>query len=114
MPLSNLTDEEKEVVFQCLRCVATGEIILNDWEFQTVFGIEFETLEEIVRSLPVIDESKEEVRLAINNSLNNLLGYPHGRHTEWSNYISVPQAEVARIFTKLRGENIGGYFKGIQ
>src|SRR5689334_20281880 len=103
MALNNLTEEETDVVFQCLRCVATGEVILNDSEFPTLFGIEFNTLKEIVRSLPNIDESKEEIQLAINNSLNNLLGYPHGRHSRWSNYISVSQSEVARIFSKWRG-----------
>jgi hypothetical protein len=114
MALNNLTEEETEIVFQCLRCVATGEVILNDWEFQTVFGIEFETLEAIVRLLPNIDESKEEVQLTINNSLNNLLGYPHGQHSKWSKHIDVPQAEVARIFSKWRGKPVGSYFAGIQ
>jgi hypothetical protein len=114
MALNNLTEEETQVVFQCLRCIATGEVILNDREFQTIFGIEFEALKEIVRLLPDIDESKEEVRLAINNSLNNLLGYPHGQHSKWSKYITVPQAEVARILSKWRGEPVGSYFRGIQ
>ena len=114
MPLKNLTDAETEVVFECLRCVATGEVILNDWEFQTVFGIKFEALLEIVRALPIIDESKEDVQLAVNNALNNLLGYPHGCHAQWANYISVPQPEVARIFSKWRGESIGSCFEGIQ
>lgn len=114
MALNNLTDAETEVVFECLRCVATGEVILNDWEFQTVFGIEFETLEKIVQALPHIDESQEETQLAINNTLNNLLGYPHGCHVQLSNYISVPQTEVARIFLKWRGEPIDDYFEDIQ
>ena len=114
MALSNLTENESEVVFQCLRCVATGEVILNDWEFRTVFGIEFQTLVDIVSCLPSIDESREEVRLAINNSLNNLLGYPHRRESLWNNYISVPQQEVARILAKWRGAPIGRYFEGVE
>jgi hypothetical protein len=114
MALNNLTEEETETVFQCLRCVARGKVILNDWEFQTIFGIEFETLKEVVRSLPNIDESTEEVRLAINSSLNNLLGYPHGKHSMWGKYIDVPQAEVARVFSKWRGEPVSSYFEGVQ
>lgn len=112
MALNNLTDAETKIVFECLQCVATGEVILNDWEFSILFGITFKTLEQIVRDLPDIDESKNEVQLAINNSLNNLLGYPHGRHLQWSNYISVPPQEVARIYSKWRGESIGYYFEG--
>ena len=114
MTLSNLTEVETEVVFECLRCVASGEIILNDWEFQTVFGIEFKTLEQIVTAIPNLDDSTDEVQLAINNSLNNLLGYPHGRHATWSSYISVPQHEVARILSKWRGEPVSNYVEGIR
>ena len=114
MPLRNLTEAETEIVFECLRCVATGEVILNDWEFQTLFGIEFALLEKIVEDIPNIDESTEEVQLAINNTFANLLGYPHGRHDRWAKYISAPQSEVARIFSKWRGERVGSYFDGIQ
>jgi hypothetical protein len=103
MPLNDLTDAEKEIVFECLRCVASGEIIRNDGEFRTLFGIEFATLQNIVRALPEIDDSDEEVALAINNSLNNLLGYPHGGQSMWHTFISALPSEVHRVFRKWRG-----------
>lgn len=114
MTLSNLSEAETEIVFQCLRCVGSGEVILNDWEFQTLFGISFQEFQGVVNALPAIDESNEIVHLAINNSLNNLLGYSHGRSSKWSTYISVPPAEVARVFSKWRGEPIPSYFEGIR
>lgn len=114
MALSNLTDIETEIVFECLRCVATGEIILDDFEFDTLIGIDFESFGKLVGELPRINESDQETHLAINNSLVNLLWYPHGCHAKWSNYISVPQSEVARILAKWRGETINNYFEGIQ
>jgi hypothetical protein len=114
MSLRNLTAQETEVVFQCLRCVAAGEIVRDDWEFQTLFGIEFDTLRDIVRALPAIDESKEEVTLAINNSLNNLVGCSQADHGAWSKYIAVSPEEVARIFSKWRGGPLAGYFESIK
>lgn len=112
MALSNLTSAETEVVFQCLRCVAAGQIIPNDWEFQTLFGIEFETLQEIVRKLPAIDESQEDVMLAINNSMNNLIEC--ARDPRWGAYISASHSEVARVFSKWRAEKVNSYFEGMQ
>jgi hypothetical protein len=112
--LHNLTDGETEVVFQCLRCVASGEVILNDWEFQTLFGIEFETLEHIVASLPDIDEDAEDAQLAINNSMAHLLGYPHNREARMKKYVLVPLVEVARIFSKWRGEPLDSYINALR
>lgn len=114
MPLSQLTDEEKSVVFECLKCVATGKVILHDWEFQTIMGIEAQELLAIVKKISDIDDSDETANLAINNSINNLLGYPHGKHSKWNEFISVPESEVARVFAKWRGEPVSGYFDGIK
>lgn len=44
--------------------------------------------------------------IAINNSLNNLLGYPATNgNEEWPKFISVARGEVARIFDKWRGKS---------
>ena len=114
MPLSDLTDAEKEVIFECLHCVASGEIILNDWEFPMLFGIEFTTLQKIVQNIPNLDDSSEETFLAINNSLNNLLGYPHGGESKWDRFISVSPAEVNRIFEKWRENQIQDNFNDFE
>jgi hypothetical protein len=103
MALATLTEPEREIVRQCLACVASEEIIANDWEFPTLFGITFADLQRVAAQWPNVDESDEVVRLAINNSMNNLLGYPHGGTAKWSRFISVPPAEVLRLFCKWRG-----------
>ena len=114
MPLAQLTDDERALVFECLKCVAAGNVILHDWEFQTIMGIEVKDFLKVVAKWPDVDEAEETVFLAINNSLNNLLGYPHGKHSKWSEYVSASQSEVARVFAKWRGEPVSGYFNGIR
>ena len=99
---------------QTLRLPRAGEIIRNDWEFHTLFGIEFATLENIVRMLPAIDDSEEDVALAINNSMNNLFGYPHGGQSKWHTFLSVSPSEVHRVLTKWRGHSVASSFEGIQ
>lgn len=42
--------------------------------------------------------------MAVNNSLNMLLGYPHHCEDVWHDYITATPAEVARVLARFRGE----------
>jgi hypothetical protein len=46
--------------------------------------------------------NRESTELAINNSLNNLVGYPHGCDGIWSQWIAAPPRELLRLLAKLR------------
>lgn len=113
MPLAQLTDEERAIVLECLECVASGKII-PDWEFSIVMGIQRGELLDVVDRWPDVDDSDDTVSLAINNSLNNLLGYPHAYHSRWDDVLSVPKSEVARVFRKWRGKPASRYFDGLR
>lgn len=112
MPLRDLTSDERSTIKQCLDAVASGKIILDDWEFPVLFGIEFADLQAVANAWPDVDDSDDCTFAAINGSLNNLLGYPHGKMARWSTYISSPPSEVSRILSKWRGQVIGNYFEG--
>jgi hypothetical protein len=74
------------------------------WEFQTLFGLEHQEVADITfRRLP-LDDSRQDVRQAINNALNLLTSYPHRCTAEvWHRYVSVPPGEVRRILKKWKG-----------
>lgn len=108
--LKNLNEEETNVVRKCLECIATGQVILHDNEFQLIMGIEVAELNEILESWLDIDQSDEKVFLAINNSMINLLGYPHGCYHRWSEFMDIPLASIAGIHEKWRGDNIEAIF----
>src|SRR3954471_19325806 len=74
--LSSLSEREKQTVFECLRAASDGPFF-PDWEFPTLFGLERDQVRRIVAAIPHIDDSSEEVALAINNAMVNLFGYPH-------------------------------------
>ncbi len=114
MPLANLTEDEKNIIYECLKCVATGKVILHDWEFSTIFGIEVDEFLSIVNDWPNIDDSNETVSLAINNSMNNLLGYPHNFHDKWNEIMTATKEQVAIVLQKWRGKRIEGYISGLQ
>jgi len=57
-----------------------------------------------VRNVVNLDENDESVVRAINNSFNNLLGYPSKNLEElWPKFISVSGIELAQIFDKWKG-----------
>ena len=103
MALTDLDAREREVVLECLRAACTGPFF-PDWEFQTLFGLERGDIQAVVDAWPDLDETKDNVSIAINNSMVNLLGYPHGLDKDWPRYISVSPVEVRRVFEKWRGD----------
>jgi hypothetical protein len=109
MALKDLNELEKAVIMECLKASVDGPFF-PEWEFDTIFGLTREEVNEILEALPDVDDSMEDVQMAINNSLCNLLGYPHQQEQYWSDYISVPPEEVARILRKWRGRPTESYF----
>ena len=101
MALTGLKANEQRVVYECLRAAASGPFF-PDWEFHTLIGVKRADVQAIVDAWPNIKDTEENVSLAINNSMNNLLGYPHGHKKDWPRYISVSPSEVRRIFDKWR------------
>lgn len=103
MSLSQLTEAERAVVYECLSFVARGNVIQHDQEFSSLFGLQVDEYLAIVAQWPDIDDAEEDVALAINGAMNNLLGYPHAYHDRWHEVMQTPRVEVERVFTKWRG-----------
>src|SRR6476659_10547809 len=91
--LNSLNDAEKQVVFECLRAASDGPFF-PDWEFHSLFGLHRDQVRRIVASIPDIDDSSEDNALAINNAMNNLIGYPHGQEAAWPQFISISREDV--------------------
>jgi hypothetical protein len=102
--LTDLNETERGVVRECLQAAAEGPFF-PDWEFPTLFGIDRDQVRQLLLSWPKVDEADDAILLSINNSFNNLLGYPNDMHEEWAKWISVTEGEVARIFAKWKGKD---------
>lgn len=70
-----------------------------------MFGLKRDKVAELVKVWSDVDHTSKLVQVAINNSLNNLLGYPHKRFDIWNDYISVSPSELADLFRKYRDDN---------
>jgi hypothetical protein len=99
----NITDEDVVVIRECLRAAAEGPFF-PDWEFSTLIGgmSRIEVGDVLERWS---DEANPETQdVAVNDVLNNLLGYPHRRDDVWSDFISVSRGEVAAVLARWRGD----------
>ena len=99
--LNGLTPDERELVRRSLVAAVEGPYF-PDWEFQTLFGVKRAEVADVVRKWPAVDESRDVARLAIDNALANLLGYPHGRTAQLESELGVTTARLEQVFTKWR------------
>jgi hypothetical protein len=116
MGLNSLSPEERQVVFACLHAAAHGPFF-DEEEFHTLISLERHEVAAIASTAPDIDDADENVTIAINNSLNNLLFYPHREEEAWQSLIPASPEEVWRIFEKWRGGDgstgARAYFDGL-
>jgi len=104
MPFKDLSKTEQDIIYQCLEATVDGSFF-PDWEFHALFGLTRQEVEPIVIDWSIVDKNSSLAILAINNSLNNLLGYPHKCDREWHNFISVSPQELKTIYSKWKREN---------
>jgi hypothetical protein len=96
-----LTERESEVVRSALRASVEGPFF-PDWEFQTLMGVERSEMRAVLEAWPEIVDP-EAADLAINNALNNLIGYPH-EWNAWARYSDADRQELAQVFSHWRTE----------
>ncbi len=100
--VQRLSAREVEIVRQCLAAAVDGPFF-PDWEFATLIGLDRDAVAAVLAAWPTGDDTDTQ-DLAVNNVLNNLLGYPHEEWEAWRQYITATPAEVAAILVRWRGE----------
>ena len=88
----SLSATEVEIVKRALQAAAEGDFF-PDWEFETLVGVDRETVRMVYEAWPHRTIDQEDFGCAIVGTLNNLLGYPHGKEESVTEY--VPQGRDA-------------------
>lgn len=92
-------------IHACLRAVADGPFF-PDWEFETLMGVDRETVRRVVSDWPQCKVSRMDFQCAVQNGLNNLVGYPHGCDDVWAEYIPVSSADVRAVLVDLIAKKV--------
>ena len=108
--LRHLSSGDKTLVGQVLRAAVDGPFF-PEWEFHTLFGLTRSEVRAVADAWPNVDLTSENVALAINNSLNHLLGYPHGQDSDWSKWISADRSQLDDLLSRSRGSVGESYFE---
>lgn len=106
MFFSQLTHNEKQIIFQCMNAMLKGNFL--EQEFQTRLGIDEKDLTKVIDSFPEIDDSEgnSNETLAINNCLNEVCYGIRFSENEWLKWVTVNRDEVVKTYrnwAKLRG-----------
>lgn len=103
MSKKHLKEAQLDLIYACLKAVSDGPFFSkgSTWEY-SIFGCDIDCIREIVRDWPELNWNSKETHLAINNSLNNLLGYPHGHYDVWDEWIPDAPAAVSEALHRWR------------
>jgi hypothetical protein len=102
---------DRDVIRLCLKAAVEGPFFDDDEEFHTIFGLNRDDVRAILAAWPSEPtfapggyQSATDARfVAVNNAMNNLLGYPHGHHGEaFERRAGVSEAEVAATLRRWR------------
>ena len=110
MDLHHISDSDKALVGEALRAAVDGPFF-PDREFQTLFGLTRSEVRAVADTWPNVELNSTDVVLAVNNSLNNLLGYPHRQGHLSPRWISVSPLGLAELLCRLRKSSSESYFE---
>lgn len=99
MSVSDLTEQEQAVVYDCLRAAAEGPF-LAEREFGALFGMGRSEVSSVMRARPRVDRSDETVSLVISNAIANLLGRTHTMPEERRRWVPASDEEIVAVLGK--------------
>jgi hypothetical protein len=111
---AKLSARQADIVKACLRISADEPCVFPDWEFSTLFGLERSEVAAVARAWPDVDCGSPVVADAVQNAMNNLLGYPHNWHNEWAAHFDFTEAELAETLAAWIGERPRSYFEALR
>lgn len=107
---SQFTDEQTDQIKKCLLASVNGPYF-EDWEFGALFGLDREEVNLVAKAWPTIEHLDPElVRVALINSLNNLLGYPHNMEEQLLKETGCTDADIYQLLKLVSGKTGDKYF----
>jgi hypothetical protein len=98
--LEGLSSDDLDIVKRALRATVEDDFF-PDWEFQTLIGVDRNTVKKVLETFPLQTVDYEEFFCAVFGSMGNLLGYPHGMDEELATYLPEGRSIIRRTLDRL-------------
>ena len=113
-----ISDDQIALIGRCLRAIVEGPYIDDDYEFQTVIGVTRDEAATVAASWPD-PTGAPYTFVVVSNTLNNLLGYPHKRWPELSEYLGADSRPLVAALAQGRGQDLSDdpgmrYFESLE
>lgn len=95
-----LSPTEIETVRRALKAAVEGSFF-PDWEFGIIVGVDRKTVQRVQEAWPRQTVDKVDFVCAVVGSLNNLVGYPHGREDELAVYVPEGRTAIEQALRRL-------------
>lgn len=96
-----LSEQQRKLIGLCLHEVVDGPY-LPDWEFSTLMGLERAEVVAVAVAWPDPGGAPFTFR-AVNNTLNNLLGYPHNHWPQLAERVGADRSCLIEALARWRG-----------
>lgn len=103
--VTSLDEQKIDFIKKCLKATVEGDFF-EEWEFQTLMGVDRKELKKIYLAWPKLVFSKKDTMNAIHASMANLIGYPHGMDSELLKYIPEGKDEIYAFALSLRSSDL--------
>jgi hypothetical protein len=100
-----LSPAEILTIRRALQAAVEGSFF-PDWEFETLVGVDRDTVREVYAQWPRRTVEQDEFSCAVIGSMNNLVGYPHGKDDELISYVPEGRAALERTLERLESLNV--------
>lgn len=95
-----LSSSEIETVRRALKATVEGSFF-PDWEFETLIGVDRGTVRQVHEAWPRLTVDQDEFSCAVIGSMNNLIGYPHGKDDELAAYVPEGRSAIQKAMRHL-------------
>lgn len=95
-----LSSTEIEIVTRSLQATVEGSFF-PDWEFETLIGVDRDIVRNVYKAWPQQTLNWDDFGCAVVGSMNNLLGYPHGKEEELLGYVPEGREAIRKTLDHL-------------
>ena len=118
---SGLSEADRELVARSLKAAVAGSYF-PDWEVSIITGFSRKQLAQVSDAWPeavavgTLSADPDEIQeVAVNNVLNNLIGYPHGQWDRLKQDLGgADEDRLIELLSAWRGEAVAGYFDALE